>query len=718
MKLNLRTLLAYLDDTLEPAQAKIIAGKIQESEAAQQLVERIKQVLRKRRLAAPAEQRPSKIDPNTVAEYLDQAADAEAAAEIEQIVLLSDVHLAEVAQCHQMLSLHLADAKDYPESARQRMYELVTGPEARKAVKGDIGFPTVPAKASALKPADKPSGERRAAASAPARRAGNNWYVFGGALAAVLLLGFALWRLLDFPAPNSGPVDQPVAQNEKDKSPENGASNDKDSGDKDKADTPDVPILPPVKIEEKPKPMVETPLPMLPETKGKEPEIKLPPLVLPTPPKSVEVVKVPFAAPNNKIAPVAKMMPPGPEPVVLLQKSNEPPLAWVRLGLRLFDIYSGRSYVNLPGVTTVFNTPSHLAVLLVGNLAQINPYLGDFETRVDVHFPDAFDFDLTLHRGRLVLISGAEDKPLTVRIRFDNPTFPGQNDHWDITLHEKGAEVMIDRMCQMPVGEPFYRNASNPERRGPIAVMKCMVRKGTATVQINDVKRTLTASFGRVVDLSWNSLKGSIEGPTPYDVLPEWAKDAPAQPKGFDDKQRSRGLQARDHLLKLLRESEVDVALTNAGKTNDADIRVLAVRYSEAIDDIPAVLDSLKSEQRPLRVAAILALRDWITLARDNDYKLFDLLQKNNKTSDSEIIMQLLHYFSEPQLQLPETWELLINYLIHPNLAVRELSAWHLYVLNRNAKIEFDANNPQVCQRAHAAWMNLLHTKQLPPPRK
>ncbi len=55
---------------------------------------------------------------------------------------------------------------------------------------------------------------------------------------------------------------------------------------------------------------------------------------------------------------------------------------------------------------------------------------------------------------------------------------------------------------------------------------------------------------------------------------------------------------------------------------------------------------------------------------------------------------------------------------MHPNLAVRELGAWHLYALARNVKIDYDATNPQVCQRAHAAWMNLLTTKQLPPPKK
>ena len=53
MRLTLRTLLAYLDDTLEPAQASLIGQKVAESEKAQELIERIKQVTRRRRLAVP-----------------------------------------------------------------------------------------------------------------------------------------------------------------------------------------------------------------------------------------------------------------------------------------------------------------------------------------------------------------------------------------------------------------------------------------------------------------------------------------------------------------------------------------------------------------------------------------------------------------------------------------------------------------------------------------
>jgi hypothetical protein len=123
-------LLAYLDDTLEPAQAKLIGQKVAESDAAQELMARIKQVTRRRRLTTPPSGPGAKTDPNMIAEYLDNTLPAEQLAEIEEICLASDVHLAEIAACHQILTLVLGEPALVPPTARQRMYGLIRGPEA------------------------------------------------------------------------------------------------------------------------------------------------------------------------------------------------------------------------------------------------------------------------------------------------------------------------------------------------------------------------------------------------------------------------------------------------------------------------------------------------------------------------------------------------------------------------------------------------------------
>src|SRR5215471_1190624 len=133
MRLTLRTLLAYLDDTLDPAETKRIGQKVAESDAAQELIARIKQVTRRRRLTTPPATGPNSFEPNTVAEYLDNTLPAEQVEAVEKACLDSDVHLAEIAAAHQILTLVVGQPALVPPTARQRMYGLVHGREAARS---------------------------------------------------------------------------------------------------------------------------------------------------------------------------------------------------------------------------------------------------------------------------------------------------------------------------------------------------------------------------------------------------------------------------------------------------------------------------------------------------------------------------------------------------------------------------------------------------------
>lgn len=131
MRLTLRTLLAYLDDILEPAEAREIGQKLQESSVASSLVSRIREVVRRRRLTAPTVSGSGMgIDPNLVAEYLDNTLPPEGIADVEKICLESDVHLAEVAACHQVLTLALGEPVEIHPETRERMYAL--GPNTQR----------------------------------------------------------------------------------------------------------------------------------------------------------------------------------------------------------------------------------------------------------------------------------------------------------------------------------------------------------------------------------------------------------------------------------------------------------------------------------------------------------------------------------------------------------------------------------------------------------
>src|SRR5580698_5208169 len=129
-RLTLRTLLAYIDDTLGPDQARSLGRKVAESDEAKHLIERIKKVTRRRGLRTPVPDGSDDdvADPNNVAEYLSDNLHAEQLRQLETTCLGSDVHLAEVAACHQILTLVLTEPVRVPPTANQRMYKLVPPP--------------------------------------------------------------------------------------------------------------------------------------------------------------------------------------------------------------------------------------------------------------------------------------------------------------------------------------------------------------------------------------------------------------------------------------------------------------------------------------------------------------------------------------------------------------------------------------------------------------
>src|SRR6185295_14479332 len=168
-------------------QAREIAPKVAESDVARELIDRIRRVMRRRSLTIP-----DKADPNIVAEYLDNDLSGEKLAEVEEQALHSDVHLAEIAACHQLLTLITTEPAHVPPTARQRMYGLVKGPEADpNRVASRVVAATI---APEVELPDEPEGNPLVS-----RRGAGKRIAAAAAFFAVLLI--AVWQILSSSTP-------------------------------------------------------------------------------------------------------------------------------------------------------------------------------------------------------------------------------------------------------------------------------------------------------------------------------------------------------------------------------------------------------------------------------------------------------------------------------------------------------------------------------------
>jgi hypothetical protein len=679
VRLTLRTLLAYLDDTLDPAQAKLIGQKVAESEAAQELIARIKQVTRRRRLTTPPSTGPgAKVDANTVAEYLDNALNADGLAEVEEVCMASDVHLAEIAACHQILALAVGEPALVPPVARQRMYGLVKGREAIPYRKPPAA-PRRPSERADVKP--RPEAEEPGLFHVPGT-ADRPWLVPLGAAALLAASAFSLFMALRPAYPPRSPDaarSEPVAAVLPTRT-------------EPKADVP-PPEKPAEKAEEKPEAKAEE----KPDEKPAEPQ-----------PAAGAAPKVEAANTARRDVGRYQAQAMGP-PSVLLQRSAEAgPWQRLRPGPES-RVQSGDVLVSLPGYRSELRLDSGVDVTLWGNLPEFSRIrIPVLESAVVLNANTTADADLTLLRGRIALASRKADGPARVRVRF-------LEEVWEVVLPDATAKVALE-LFGTPT--PYTRETGLDV---PQILVALLALEGQPQLRIGFQPETALPVPGIHM---WDNLGPGAPGAQRMPAPPDWWT-TPGLPA---TREARPVLQALEELSKRLSgKAPVEVALSEALKENDGSLRVLAVRCLVAVGDLPRLLDALDDEKFvDVRVYAIEGLKQWLGLAAAHDRLLLQMLvnQKQYTQRQAETVLQLLHGYTEQDAADPALRATLVDYLNHDRLPIRQLAHWQLVQLvPEGQRIRYDAAaDPAQREAGQEQWRRLAREgkpgNKPPEPRK
>lgn len=650
MRLTLRALLAYLDDVLEPAQAKEIGTRVSESPPAASTVARIKEVVRRRRIAAPElTGSGSAPDPNLVAEYLDNTLAPDAVPALEKLCLESDMHLAEVAASHQILTAVLGEPIEVPVSTRERMYALVshappvTEPAPAPILESTASSGTAGPAARYAHTTQLPS---RTPISPDYLKPSIGRKVLLGVAAVVLVGGWLTWVLRDQGLLPAKPVE--VAANTAESEP---------AGTEEPA------------ADEKPA-----------EVAAAEPATLVEPAASDTALAKVDGPLLPPEMPND-LKP-AEPMPEVPAPEVAapaavgLAPQPEPPAPDVPATSE----FPAALYTNADGILIARDPqsgqwnvmPRRALIHADDQIASPEPF------RTEIVIGDS-TVEMTLFGGtRLTVQKGKPNQLLALvidrgRIGLRRPLAGENKDPVKIGVNLRGqpAELVLlepGTQCGLEVGQraPQGRRAdallTSPE--GGVSVVTGAVSVAWAGGQ------PLTIGS----DVGWAAwpVPQSAMKVGPLRAIPSWLS-----PEGIT-------LTAADKKLHQLFEKEfavdqpVSVSIPALVQDRREGISELATGTLGLVDDVPTLVKALQSEHDKTRLLAIRSLRAWLPTDPNNNAALEMEVARIFPDEDVTDVVELLWGYSIADARDETVSRRLLALMDHSELAIRELAHFHV----------------------------------------
>jgi len=738
MRLTLRALLAYMDGILPAQDAELIGEKVEQSPVAQNLMGRIRDVSSRLRLPAPElEHREQQLDSNTVAEYLDNVLSAERVHDFEHVCFESDMHLAEVASCHQILAIVLDQPVEINLDARHRIYGLpnllqsdaITLSDdviAESANGNGRGGKSTAVAESQETPAEPPIENESVTTTAsmrhdyledsPASRSGRAALI---GLAACVCLALVLFLTGQFKRDSAmmtflfdKPVDQPAEPG--DQEPGEGTIVDNDVPVVDPApiiDPADPAIVdPPIVVAPVPVPHepIEDPVPPIVDP-ATEPPIENPTVdivepaipVVDNPPgeSTIEINPEPVIVnPADPIASDASDVDPPAEPVLPEPVVPAEPMkmatfvspnqilirrvpagngqSWQRVEERQ-TVYSTERLVALPAFRPKLQFPSGLSVEMMAG------------TKLDLIAPDQFKIPgAEVSYGRL-LLGSTSDSAVGLLVKA------GQISGY-VVLVKAGTQVAVDVQCHMtPSLSPGRPDVS-------YTVQLYLVGAGEARwTPPGTTDNPIALAPGRPLAITETAPPASL----PLAGIPEWIQG----PSTSDPLEIRASIRM---LNDLTPDVSVGMRLVELTQDRQVEVQQLAKKMSGHVGEFKALISVLNNPEYRLDWPDYIAE---LTAAIKRDPETADAVRKTFEqlhARDASFLYRMLMGFTVDDLKAGEA-ERLVDGLESEVLAVRVLSYLNLKRLT-GLGINYKPEDSQIKrQQAMRYWRDRLESGEL-----
>ncbi|MCS6865362.1 MAG: hypothetical protein RMJ56_00905 [Gemmataceae bacterium] len=374
------------------------------------------------------------------------------------------------------------------------------------------------------------------------------------------------------------------------------------------------------------------------------------------------------------------------------------------------DLYAGDLLVALPHAT-LQSPAGSVTVKSFADYDGRSP-LPILETALLLGPPEkGLDLVFTLDRGRVDITNTREQGPSQVKVHFWDQT-------WVIQLDEPGTRIALEFCGRWPAGARF--RVADPKSETPAAVpvatLVLLVLKGSGQITSGDTTVAVSAPPGPAV-MEWDSVHGGSAQPQKLAQLPDWANADQAL------SERGQKVAAAVEKFRQARAQNPEAALQQFLDSPEPLEQRLALITLGALDELSRLGQALvNAKTLDEWDFGITVLRHWLGRAPGQDQKFYQHLitMRDYTPAQAKTILQLLFGFSPNLLQIPETYEVLIDYLGHEKAAIRNLAAWHLIRLVPEGKnIPFKPNGTVAeAEKTQHEWRRLIPPGELPPARK